>query len=79
MLISKELNLGQPGTKRLISQYGARLMCVRYRYDPVQGKRAEPSNSFLKNLPGNHPPALSRTTRSFSFTLNSVKHIGATG
>lgn len=39
MLINKKLNPGQPGTKRLVSQYGARLMCVRYRYDAVQGKR----------------------------------------
>ncbi|MBL8202938.1 MAG: hypothetical protein JNM09_01820 [Blastocatellia bacterium] len=39
MLMSKKLNPGQPGTKRLVSQYGARLVCVRYRYDGVQGKR----------------------------------------
>jgi len=39
MLMSKKLNPGQLGTKRLVSQYGARLMCARYRYDAAQGKR----------------------------------------
>jgi hypothetical protein len=39
MLMSKKLNPGQPGTKRLVNQYGARLVCVRYRYDAAQGKR----------------------------------------
>ena len=39
MLMSKKLKPGQPGTKRLVSQYGQRLICVRYRYDASQGKR----------------------------------------
>ena len=30
---------GQPGTKRLVEQYGAELVCVRYRYDDQRGKR----------------------------------------
>ena len=39
MLMSKKLRPGQPGTKRLVGQYGPRLLCVRSRYDGVQGKR----------------------------------------
>jgi hypothetical protein len=39
MLMSKKLKPGQPGTKRLVGEYGQRLMCVRYRYDAVQSKR----------------------------------------
>jgi hypothetical protein len=39
MLMSKKLKPGQPGTKRLVTQYGARLVCVRYRYDANQCKR----------------------------------------
>jgi hypothetical protein len=39
MLMSKKLKPGQPGTKRLVGEYGKRLMCVRYRYDAVQRKR----------------------------------------
>lgn len=30
---------GQPGTKKLVEQYGAGLVCVRYRYDDQRGKR----------------------------------------
>jgi hypothetical protein len=34
-----KLNPGQRGTKKLVSQYGDRLVCVRYRYDAQQKKR----------------------------------------
>lgn len=30
---------GQPGTKQLVAEYGARLVCVRYRYDAQKRKR----------------------------------------
>jgi hypothetical protein len=33
------LKPGQKGTKQLLAQYGARLVCVRYRYDAEQKKR----------------------------------------
>ncbi len=33
------LKPGQRGTKRLVEQYGASLLCVRYRYDEVRRKR----------------------------------------
>jgi hypothetical protein len=39
MLDSKKIYPGQPGTKHLVNQYGARLVCVRYRYDAAQAKR----------------------------------------
>jgi hypothetical protein len=28
-----------PGTKKLLEHFGERLVCVRYRYDPVRRKR----------------------------------------
>ncbi len=37
--MSKKLKPGQPGTKRLVRQYGEQLLCVRYRYDAVRHKR----------------------------------------
>jgi hypothetical protein len=33
------LQPGQKGTKRLAHQYGDRLVCVRYRYDPKKRRR----------------------------------------
>ena len=34
MLAQKKLKPGQPGTKKLVEEYGSRLLCVRYRCDP---------------------------------------------
>ena len=56
MLTSRKLNPGQPGTKRLVSQYGARLMRMRYRYDPVQGKRYKTVELIIEESPWK-PPA----------------------
>jgi hypothetical protein len=33
------LKPGRKGTKQLLEQYGDRLICVRYRYDPERSKR----------------------------------------
>jgi hypothetical protein len=30
---------GERGTQRLVAEYGERLVCVRYRYDPARNKR----------------------------------------
>jgi hypothetical protein len=30
---------GQRGSKKLVDEYGERLVCVRYRYDAARGKR----------------------------------------
>lgn len=30
---------GEPGTHSLLKRFGERLVCVRYRYDPVRHKR----------------------------------------
>ncbi|MBC8042932.1 MAG: hypothetical protein IAF08_05750 [Rhizobacter sp.] len=37
--IRSKLKPGQKGTKKLLAEYGAKLVCVRYRYDEVQMKR----------------------------------------
>jgi hypothetical protein len=34
-----KLNPGQRGTKKLLAEYGDRLVCVRYRYNEAQKKR----------------------------------------
>ena len=33
------LRPGQPGTRKLVDQYGERMICVRYRYDHATKKR----------------------------------------
>ncbi len=35
----RKMKPGQPGTKQLLEQYGAQLVCVRYRYDAQRRKR----------------------------------------
>ena len=39
MYIKTTRKPGQKGTEQLVRQYGNRLICVRYRYDPLAGKR----------------------------------------
>jgi hypothetical protein len=39
MRVRLKLKPGQRGTKRWVSQYGDRLLCVRYRYDEKSRKR----------------------------------------
>jgi len=42
---------GQPGTKRLVAQYGDRLVCVRYIYDEEQEKRFKTAELLLEEGP----------------------------
>ena len=42
---------GQPGTKRLVAEYGAKLVCVRYRYDEVQGRRLKTVELIVEETP----------------------------
>lgn len=42
---------GQPGTKRLVAQYGDRLTCVRYIYDEEQGKRFKTAELLIEETP----------------------------
>src|SRR5262245_12656865 len=39
MRVRLHLKPGQKGTKRLLEEYGERLVCVRYRYDAARGER----------------------------------------
>ncbi|MBS1808395.1 MAG: hypothetical protein JST84_09405 [Acidobacteria bacterium] len=42
---------GQPGTKRLVAEYGAKLVCVRYRYDEAQGRRLKTVELIVEETP----------------------------
>lgn len=39
MRARSKLTPGQPGTRKLVEQYGERLVCVRYRYDALKRRR----------------------------------------
>ena len=42
------LKPGQRGTIKLIQQYGSRLICARYRYDPVRKKRLKTAEIVIE-------------------------------
>jgi len=39
MLVRTIRKPGEAGTHKLLARYGDRLICVRYRYDPIRRKR----------------------------------------
>ena len=41
------LRPGQRGTKKLLKQFGDRLVCVRYRYDETSGKRLKTAEIII--------------------------------
>jgi hypothetical protein len=47
---------GQGGTKRFLEQYGAQLVCVRYRYDRAQRKRYKTIELVVDEVPWTPPP-----------------------
>lgn len=42
---------GQPGTKQLVAEYGAKLVCVRYRYDEVRRRRVKTVELIVEESP----------------------------
>ena len=48
---------GQKGTRKLVEQYGERLVCVRYRYDPPCRKRYKTIELIVEAAPW-HPDPL---------------------
>jgi hypothetical protein len=42
---------GANGTKKLVQKYGARLVCVRYRYDDVRGVRIKTVELIEEEVP----------------------------
>lgn len=42
---------GQAGTKQLVAEYGAKLFCVRYRYDEAKGRRIKTVELIVEEKP----------------------------
>lgn len=49
------LKPGENGTKRLVEQYGASLLCVRYRYDQKRGVRVKTVGLIVEEKPWSPP------------------------
>ena len=47
---------GQNGTKKLLSRYGERLVCVRYRYDEQSKKRLKTVELIVDEMPWTGQP-----------------------
>ena len=47
------LKPGQKGTHRLVAQFGAALVCVRYRYDEDTGENLTTAEIIVNRRPGN--------------------------
>jgi hypothetical protein len=45
------LRPGQRGTKKLLERFGDRLICVRYRYDPVKRRRVTTVELVVEEAP----------------------------
>ena len=53
MKIGRIVKPGQPGTKRLVQQYGDNLICVRYRYDASNRKMLKTIELVIEEEPWN--------------------------
>jgi hypothetical protein len=45
------LQPGRPGTKKLLAEYGSRLVCVRYRYDDERQTRCKTIELVIDEIP----------------------------
>lgn len=47
---------GEKGTRKLLAQYGERLVCIRYRYDPARQKRLKTVELIVAEEDWRPPP-----------------------
>jgi hypothetical protein len=50
-----KLKPGQKGTKKMLAEYGSRLLCVRYRYDAERRKRYKTVELIVDERPWEPP------------------------
>jgi len=53
--VNKHLNPGQKGTRRLLDQYGDKLLCVRYRYDEKRQVKIKTVEIIVSETPCTAP------------------------
>ena len=57
MQTRRTLAPGQKGIKRLVEQYGAKLVCVRYRYDEKEKRRYKTVELIIEEVAWEPPQA----------------------
>jgi hypothetical protein len=62
------LKPGQRGTKKLVDEYGDRLLYVRYRYDPTRKRRFKTVEVIVEEIPW--APGLGRISRKMIVGVN---------
>jgi hypothetical protein len=58
MRIRSTIHPGQRGAKKLLTQFGDRLVCVRYRYDDKRQRRLKTVELMIDKEDWTAPPAL---------------------
>lgn len=71
------LKPGQKGTHRLVAQFGAALVCVRYRYDEQTGDNLTTAEIIVDRRPGNRK--LRYTTDNPSYYYLRYKILNESG
>jgi len=51
VITKKTLLPGQPGTKKWIQKFGAELICVRYKYDPIKKRKIKTVELLVEEQP----------------------------
>lgn len=64
------LKPGRPGTKKLLNEYGSKLICVRYRYDDERQTRCKTIELVIEEVPW--PPPEPRLPR---FAPDDIVHL----
>ena len=70
------LQPGRPGTKKLLAEYGSRLICVRYRYDDERKTRCKTIELVIDEIPWPPParPSTLHPTDLVTVTLSYHEH-----
>jgi len=55
MTATIKLRPGQKGTKKLLTEHGDALLCVRYRYDEQSGTRSKTVELIIERKPWSPP------------------------
>lgn len=81
MKVGLTLQPGDRGTKKLASEYGDKLVCVRYRYDAARKKRLKTVEIVVEEVPwtpklGKDDPVLVKINWNEKGLQTRIKNVG---